>query len=263
VSADNVQQLLQMKLIPLGLIAPTDSVIVPQGEITGKEPVSSPLRINMHMKVISPRRIEPIARMFQVLHSPPVLIPVLIAIAIAHGWLYLMHGITGSIHAAFYTPGLWLTVLAIMIMAGIFHELGHASALQYGGGKVRGMGVGLYLIYPAFYTDVTDGYRLGRWSRVRTDLGGFYFHLIFALSLIILYVVFGQEFFLIPVLLINLDILYQCLPFVRFDGYWALTDLAGVPDLLSQMGLILLANSKVPKLVYHTCLLGRQKSLGN
>jgi len=171
-----------------------------------------------------------------VLFRSPVLIPALIAIASAHGWLYLMHGITGSIYAAFYTPGLWLAVLAIMIVAGIFHEFGHASALQYGGGKVRGMGVGLYLIYPAFYTDVTDGYRLSRWARVRTDLGGFYFHLIFALGLITLYIASGQEFLLILVLLINLDILHQCLPFVRFDGYWALTDLAGVPDLLSQMG---------------------------
>jgi hypothetical protein len=36
--------------------------------------------------------------------------------------------------------------------------------------------------------------------------------------------------------LINLDILYQCLPFVRFDGYWALADLTGIPDFFSQMG---------------------------
>src|SRR5215471_8865160 len=147
-----------------------------------------------------------------------------------------MHGITGSIDDALYAPGLWLAVLAIMIVAVIFHKFRHASALQYEGGKVRGMGVGLYLIYPAFYTDVTDSYRLGRWARVRTDLGGFYFHLIFALGLLVLYVASGQEFLLIPVLLITLDILYQCLPFVRFDGYWALADLTGVPDFFSQMG---------------------------
>jgi putative peptide zinc metalloprotease protein len=47
------------------------------------------------------------------------------------------------------------------------------------------MGVGLYLFYPVFYSDVTDSYRLGRSARVRTDLGGVYFHLIFALGLIL------------------------------------------------------------------------------
>ncbi|MBA3445542.1 MAG: hypothetical protein H0T58_11920, partial [Gemmatimonadales bacterium] len=88
----------------------------------------------------------------------------------------------------------------------MFHEFGHASALRYGGGRVRGMGAGFYLIYPAFFTDVTDSYRLGRWARVRTDLGGFYFHLTFALGLIGLYWVTGQEFLLVVVLLINLDI---------------------------------------------------------
>ena len=242
VSAENVRQLLQTKLIPLGLIAPEVGAVLSQRETGGESRMlsehrtSSPLRVNMRMKGIKPRHIEPIAKVLQVLHAPPVLIPLLIAIAIAHGWVYLMHGITGSLHAAFYTPGLWLAVLAIMIVAGIFHEFGHASALQYGGGKVRGMGVGLYLIYPAFYTDVTDSYRLGRWARVHTDLGGFYFHLIFALGLIALYIASGQEFLLIPVLLINLNILYQCLPFVRFDGYWALADLTGVSDFFSQIG---------------------------
>jgi len=123
-----------------------------------------------------------------------------------------------------------------MVVAGMFHEFGHASALRYGGGRVRGMGAGFYLIYPAFFTDVTDSYRLGRWARVRTDLGGFYFYLIFALGLIGLHWITGQEFLLVVVLLINLDILYQLLPFVRLDGYWAFADITGIPDPLSQMG---------------------------
>ena len=40
------------------------------------------------------------------------------------------------------------------------------------------MGAGLYLVWPAFYTDVTDSYRLGRAGRLRTDLGGLYFNAI-------------------------------------------------------------------------------------
>jgi hypothetical protein len=86
-----------------------------------------------------------------------------------------------------------------------------------------------------FYTDVTDGYRLGRWARVRTDLGGIYFHLIFVLGLMALYLVSGQEVFLAVVMVISFDILYNLLPYVRLDGYWALADLTGVPDFFSQM----------------------------
>ena len=127
-------------------------------------------------------------------------------------------------------------MVAILIVSGCFHEFGHASALQYGGGQVRGMGVGFYLLFPAFYADITDSYRLGRWARMRADVGGFYFHLIFTLGLIVLYLISGQTFLLFAVVLINLNIIFQCLPFVRMDGYWVLADVTGIPDFFSQMG---------------------------
>ena len=41
---------------------------------------------------------------------------------------------------------------------------------------------GFYLFWPAFYTDVTDSYRLGRAGRVRTDLGGLYFNALVVLA---------------------------------------------------------------------------------
>jgi len=71
---------------------------------------------------------------------------------------------------------------------------------------------------------------------VRTGLGGFYFHLIFTLGVIGLYLASGQEFLLFVVLLIDLNIVYQFLPFVRLDGYWVLADLTGIPDFFSQIG---------------------------
>ena len=71
------------------------------------------------------------------------------------------------------------------------------------------MGAGLYLVYPAFYTDVSDNYRLPRGARLRTDLGGFYFNMIFALGAMALYVASGQEFLLLIVVLINLEIIHH------------------------------------------------------
>ena len=151
-----------------------------------------------------------------------------------------------SLRAALYTPGGLLLMLAVMMVSGIFHEFGHAAGLRYGGGKVRGMGVGFYLVYPTFYTDTTDAYRLGRWARVRTDLGGIYFHLIFALGVMALYFATGQEALLAVVVLINGDILYQLLPFGRLDGYWALADLIGIPDLFSHIGPFLRSLFPIP-----------------
>ena len=44
------------------------------------------------------------------------------------------------------------------------------------------MGAGLYLIWPAFYTDVSDSYRLSRGGRLRVDLGGLYFNAVFSVG---------------------------------------------------------------------------------
>ena len=38
------------------------------------------------------------------------------------------------------------------------------------------------------------------------------------------------------VVLINLEIVHQLMPFVRLDGYWALADMTGIPDFFSHMG---------------------------
>ncbi len=232
VTADQVQHLIQSKLVPLGIVAPTDGRVLP----TSPARSPSPLQLRMRVKMLGPHVIDPFTRVLQYLYAPVILLPALLGIVLAHAWLYLDHGIAGSTRAALTTPGALLVLLIIMLVAGVVHEFGHAAALRYGGGQVRGMGVGLYLIYPAFYTDVTDSYRLGRWGRVRTDLGGFYFHLLFAVGVMGLYRLTELEYLLVAVLLINLDIVRQCMPFVRFDGYWALADLTGIPDFFSQMG---------------------------
>jgi putative peptide zinc metalloprotease protein len=231
---EQVTYLIAEKLIPAGLVVDPTADFDDSSKATSQAPVRSPLAVGMRRKVIGPDVIEPVARTLSVLYVPPVLVGILSLAAVAHVWLYFERGVTNSIVATLFTPGMLLCVLGALLMASVFHELGHAAALTYGGGRVRGMGVGFYFMYPAFYTDVTDSYRLGRWARVRTDLGGFYFYLIVALVAIGLHAVTGQPWLVTLVVLINVDILRQSLPFVRFDGYWAFADLTGIPDLFSQ-----------------------------
>ena len=49
------------------------------------------------------------------------------------------------------------------------------------------------------FTDVTDSYRLGRWRRLLTDVGGFYFNLIFALGVFVTYAIWRQDWILVAV----------------------------------------------------------------
>lgn len=231
VSDDVVQHIILTKLLPLGLIGHRQD---------RRTRTNTALTVNLRIKMLQPRHIEPLTGVLRRLYTPWLLIPLLILVAAGHLWMYLVHGVGRGIHQAFYTPGLLLVIFALLLISIIVHEFGHAAALRYGGGRVGGMGVGFYLMYPAFYTDTTDSYRLGRWDRVRTDLGGFYFHLIFALGMIVLAAATRQDFLLFVAVLINADLVRQLLPFARFDGYWALVDLTGMPDFFSQMKPFLL-----------------------
>ena len=97
------------------------------------------------------------------------------------------------------------------------------------------MGAGLYLVWPAFYTDVTDSYRLGRAGRLRIDLGGLYFNAIVAVAITGVWWATGWDALLLVVATQMLQMVRQLAPLVRFDGYHVLADLTGVPDLFSHI----------------------------
>jgi putative peptide zinc metalloprotease protein len=101
------------------------------------------------------------------------------------------------------------------------------------------IGVGIYLVWPSFFTNVTDSYRLSRAARIRTDLGGLYFNLIFILAMAGLYEATSAKVLLLVIAVTHLEMLQQLLPFVRFDGYFILSDLVGVPDLFARAAPIL------------------------
>lgn len=233
VSADDVRKLIAEKLIPVGLVVKAD------GSVVQSTSSRSLLMMNAKMAMIPAALLRPITALFAILFWPPVLLPLLAVCFAAVGYVFFVHGVAKSVYDTLYTPGLLVAVFGLIVASAFFHEFGHASGLKAGGADVRGMGAGVYLAYPAFYTDVTENYKLPRWSRVRTDLGGFYFNLIFALGLVALAIVTGSEFLYAMVALVCLEIVHQMLPLVRLDGYWALADMLGIPDFFSQMGAFL------------------------
>ena len=175
VTANNALYLAERKLRPLGVLALADGT-------TPELDKRAPLMALRHRKpLLSEGAVNACARAFTWLHRPVVTIPVVVAVVAFDVWLFGVHGIAGGLRSALYNPVLLLAVLGSVVAATAFHEFGHASACRYGGARPGVMGVGLYLVWPAFYCDITDAYRLSRVGRLRTDLGGVYFNAIFAL----------------------------------------------------------------------------------
>ena len=176
---------------------------------------------------VTSRLTAPFARLF----APVIVVLVCAAFVAVCAWVLLEKGLASATHQAFDQPALLLGVFALTVVSAGFHEFGHAAAARYGGARPGAMGTGLYLVWPAFYTDVTDSYRLGRAGRVRTDLGGLYFNAIVAIAMFALWWATRWDAILLIIATQVLQMLRQLAPLVRFDGYHVLADITGVPDL--------------------------------
>ena len=150
-------------------------------------------------------------------------------------WLFFVHGLGAGIEQVLRDPVDLLVVLGLTLVSAVFHECGHAAGCRYGGARPGVIGVGIYLVWPSFFTNVTDSYRLSRVGRLRTDLGGLYFNLVFMLALAGIYVGTSAQILLLVIAVTHLEMLDQLLPIVRFDGYFILSDLIGVPDLFARV----------------------------
>ena len=117
----------------------------------------------------------------------------------------------------------------LVLFSGFLHELGHAAGTRCGGAAPGGMGVGIYLAFPAFYTDLTDSSRLNRRGRLRSDLGGVYFNAVLVVAAAATYLGTGFGPLLVFITVSEAAALYQFLPFIRLDGYYILSDTIGVP----------------------------------
>ncbi len=173
---------------------------------------------------------------FKWLFRPWIVLPALLGFA-AVLWFVLIHeGVAPATAQAFDKPELLLLILGLTVASAAFHETGHAAACRYGGGRPGGMGAGIYVVWPAFYTDVTDAYRLPRRSRLRTDLGGIYFNAVVAVLALGVWLATGLDVLLLLIGLQMLEIVKNLSPVIRADGYHILSDATGVPDLYAHMG---------------------------
>src|SRR4051812_31064574 len=227
VEAADVVELVEQRLAPAGLIdgAQTDAV----------EQRPDHLMMLRHRAPLVPPRVSwVVAGFFRPLHRPPVVIAVLAAFVLVDllivrtgGLVDLAAGALALVEA----PALALAVLGLFLLAGAIHECGHVSACRYGGARPGPMGVGLYIVWPAFYSTVTDSYRLSRGGRLRTDLGGVYFNAAVIMLTGVAYLGTGAQWLLPAILALHAETARQFLPSIRLDGYYILADLIGLPDL--------------------------------
>jgi putative peptide zinc metalloprotease protein len=230
--ADQVRYIITAKLLPLGLIAGPGAPAAP--------PTASPLlALRARGTLLPETATNVVAALLRPLFRWQAVLAVVFSVAAVDWWLLATHQLALGLDQLLRDPATLLIVFVLSVASAAFHECGHATACRYGGARPGKIGAGIYLVWPSFFTNVTDSYRLGRGARLRTDLGGLYFNLIFILGLAVLYEATSARILLLVIAVTHLEMLQQLLPFVRFDGYFILSDIVGVPDLFARVTPIL------------------------
>jgi putative peptide zinc metalloprotease protein len=131
---------------------------------------------------------------------------------------------------------LWVTLACSKIV----HEFGHGLACHYYGRRCHEMGVMLLVFTPTLYCDVTDAWLIkDRWPRVWIGMGGVLSEVV--LSAVAIYIWWFSAPGLINHLALNVffvtavsTVIFNLNPLMRFDGYYILADLLGIPNLRQQ-----------------------------
>jgi putative peptide zinc metalloprotease protein len=238
-SAENVDYLVEHRLGPLGLIG-RDAESA--GPTRMSEHRSKPLlALRFRSRLVPERAHRLVTLALRPLFHPLVITAVLgLLVTLDVAAVETRHiGVAAATLQLASHPALLLLVTALLFASAAFHEIGHATAARYGGATPGVMGVGIYLVWPVFYTDLSDVYRLGRRSRIRADLGGVYFNAVLITIADGAFLSTRYAPLLVFIVLAHVQLLYQFMPFVRMDGYWILSDLVGVPNLFAYIRPVL------------------------
>ena len=162
-----------------------------------------------------------------------LLVAALLAVyLVSRQWAAFTHGLAGFLTLE---GALW----AAVALAGVkvAQELGHAWTAKRHGLRVPTMGVAFLLLWPVLYTDTTDAWKLER-RRPRLEIGaaGMLTELAIAVAATLAWTILPDGPARSAALLLAsvtwlLTLAINLNPFMRFDGYYLLSDLLDIENL--------------------------------
>ncbi|HST23904.1 MAG TPA: hypothetical protein VLR90_22545 [Blastocatellia bacterium] len=238
VSSDDLRFIVEQQMIPCGLAytrgkAPATAKIASENVTVTK--VSLPRRLidgRFQWRLMSNKLVGKICSPLAVFYEPFSVILALVLILTSRYLLYrdfdnhFFHQVVGR-----STPVEYLVSLALLISVVLFHEFGHAAAQVQFGLRTGQIGFQFYHYIPAFFANVSNSWKLKPGQRIVVDIGGIYFQSIAASILYLIYLKTDYIPLLATVIASDTLCIISINPFLRFDGYWLLTDALAVPNL--------------------------------
>lgn len=124
-----------------------------------------------------------------------------------------------------------------LVAVKILHEFGHALTAKRMGCRVPTMGVAFLVMFPMAYTDVTESWKLdSNKKRFQIAGAGIATEMLVAAWMLFIWTLLpegtwrGVAFFLATTSIVA-TLAINASPFMRFDGYFLLSDMVGMPNL--------------------------------
>lgn len=132
-----------------------------------------------------------------------------------------------------------LMLYVVIVLIIVLHEFGHGVTCKYFGGEVPAMGfLIIYLINPALYCNVSDSYRFPRkMDRLWVVYGGVIVELFIGAVAVFVWwltdpsLLIHDFAFKIVIFCSVTSILFNMNPLLKYDGYYALSEMVEIPNL--------------------------------
>lgn len=139
----------------------------------------------------------------------------------------------------------WKWLLAAWIGLKCVHESAHGLVCLRYGGRVREIGFVLAVFTPLAYIDASSSWAFRcRWQRIHTAVAGIHIELLIAAVSIMLWsycdsIVIRHVLQNLIVMASISTLVFNLNPLMRFDGYYILSDLLQIPNLMSESTQVL------------------------
>ncbi|NLY41441.1 MAG: hypothetical protein GX055_07480 [Desulfovibrionales bacterium] len=157
-----------------------------------------------------------------------------------------------------FTPSGMVAMLLALAFAKTLHEFGHAYTATRHGCRVAAMGIAFIVGCPMLYTDATEAWKLpSHRARLYISLAGLGAEFILAAWALLFWNLvepghLRDALFLFSAVTWLVSVAINISPFMRFDGYYLLMDLWGIPNL--QPRAFALATWKLRGLIFDLSL---------
>lgn len=228
ITEDMVRNIIDNKLAEMGLV---------EGKEHKRERILES-RLWFHWNLLNGDKFEKLASKCTFLFNPIVMVFMLmisiLSFAIVLSDVNLMSFMSKKQINYFQSVGLFVIFL-MLLFTSILHEFGHIVASFKYNAKPRKVGIGLYLLMPVFFVDLSESWTLDRKKRCIIDLGGIYLQIISVLAYLPMIFcdnsLFNITNYKIIVYATLTNVLFNLNPTLKMDGYWALSDLTGVVNI--------------------------------